>query len=313
MKKRKNKIVPHDALIRRLLQEPGYPLELFDTLLPEDLKSELVWDTLQFSKDSFVDEDLSKHFSDAIFDVSLRNRNKNIPIQISLLIEHKSSPDRYISVQVMRYMGQALQHQVNNVPTGKKFHKLKAVIPLVIYHGGSRWKARPLRALFDEELKAIEAYLPHIPFVFQNINLLSVETILSIDHTLAKASLLVQMHSHDPEGLFSYLKLISQILDEGNPNKALFVYIFKILDTTYTKEAIISQIDPPMEMQVRSFYDKLIAEGFEQGIEKGIEKGLLAEKTNTIHRMAAQSFSPEQIAAGVGMGVEEVNEILKQG
>ena len=51
-----------------------------------------------------------------------------------------------------------------------------------------------------------------------------------------------------------------------------------------------------MEMQVRSFYDKLIA-----------------EKTNTIHRMAAQSFSPEQIAAGVGMGVEEVNEILKQG
>ena len=77
-----------------------------------------------------------------------------------------------------------------------------------------------------------------------------------------------------------------------------------------------------MTTKVKSFYDKLIAEGFEQGIqegmekgiekgiEKGVEKGLQEEKTNTIHRMVNLGFLVSQIAAVVELSEEEVERIL---
>ena len=81
-----------------------------------------------------------------------------------------------------------------------------------------------------------------------------------------------------------------------------------------------------MTTKVKSFYDKLIAEGLEQGIkqgfeqgvqegmekgiEKGMEKGLQEEKTNTIRRMANLGFLASQIAAVVELSEEEVERIL---
>jgi len=94
-----------------------------------------------------------------------------------------------------------------------------------------------------------------------------------------------------------------------------------------------------MTTKVKSFYDKLIAEGLEQGIkqgfeqgiqegmekgiekgiekgmekgiEKGVETGLQEEKINTIHRMANLGFLVSQIAAVVDLSEEEVVSILK--
>ena len=75
-----------------------------------------------------------------------------------------------------------------------------------------------------------------------------------------------------------------------------------------------------MAIEVNSFYDKLIAEGFEkgaeqglkQGIEQGLEQGLEQEKTNTIYRMEGQGFSTSQIAAVVDLPEETVKQILNR-
>ncbi|MDP4819890.1 MAG: hypothetical protein NWR67_02700, partial [Saprospiraceae bacterium] len=81
-----------------------------------------------------------------------------------------------------------------------------------------------------------------------------------------------------------------------------------VLEKTYTKEQILEQIEPAMAIEVKSFYDKLIAEGFEKGTEQGIEQ----EKTNTIHRMKDQNFSAAQIAAAVDLPEETVKQILNR-
>jgi predicted transposase YdaD len=108
--------------------------------------------------------------------------------------------------------------------------------------------------------------------------------------------------------------------------------MFKVLEKTYTKEQILEQIEPAMAIEVKSFYDKLIAEGFEkgaeqglkqgikqgieqgreQGREEGIEQGLEQEKTNTIYRMEGQGFSTSQIAAAVDLPEETVKQILNR-
>ena len=108
--------------------------------------------------------------------------------------------------------------------------------------------------------------------------------------------------------------------------------MFKVLEKTYTKEQILEQIEPTMAIEVNSFYDKLIAEGFEkgaeqglkqgikqgieqgreQGREEGIEQGLEQEKTNTIYRMEGQGFSTAQIAAVVDLPEETVKQILNR-
>ena len=327
------KPVPHDALIKRLMEEPGFAEEFFDTMLPEKLKRRLLFESLRFSKDSFVDESLQKHFADAVFDVMYKGRFKNKPLQLSLLIEHKSSPDRFISLQILDYILAGLKHQVRNRPKGRTPYLLKPIIPIVIYHGKRKWTPKPLHMLFDKGYEEAVPYYPNVLYEFQSLMGLSDTAILGIKYALLKAALLTQKYSFYPDRLFSYLGLISKILGAGNPPRALFVYIFRILDKTYTKDQILEQIQPAMTTKVKSFYDKLIAEGLEQGIkqgfeqgiqegmekgiekgiEKGVEKGLQEEKINTIHRMANLGFLVAQIAASVELPEEEVERILSGG
>ncbi|MDP4998467.1 MAG: Rpn family recombination-promoting nuclease/putative transposase, partial [Saprospiraceae bacterium] len=87
------KNIPHDSLIKLLMQEQGFPAAFFDTLLPERLKERLVLESLEFSKDSYTDDALQQYFSDAVFNVEYKSRRGNKKMQLALLVEHKSSPE----------------------------------------------------------------------------------------------------------------------------------------------------------------------------------------------------------------------------
>ena len=145
------KNIPHDSLIKLLMQEQGFPAAFFDTLLPERLKERLVLESLEFSKDSYTDDALQQYFSDAVFNVEYKSRRGNKEMQLALLVEHKSSPDRFVALQVLEYMLAGYKHQLRNRPKEGKPYALKPIVPMVIYHGKSNWQAKQLDQLFDPD------------------------------------------------------------------------------------------------------------------------------------------------------------------
>ena len=52
--------------------------------------------------------------------------------------------------------------------------------------------------------------------------------------------------------------------------------------------------------------------GIQKGIEKGIEKGKAEEKTSTAQRLLAMGLTPEQVAQGVDLSVDEVLKLANK-
>lgn len=304
---------PHDSLIKKMLQDPTFSREFLITFLPKYIGEKLLWDTLRPSEATFIDEDLRSHFADAVFEIDALSKLGKGDLQISILIEHKSNQDRYVVLQLMRYLYNAYNSQVE-----QSRYRLMPVIPIVIYHGTEQWEAKPLAELFDKVYEEFTHLVPLIPFFFQNISSLSDEQIFSLGYTFLRAIVLTQKNSHNPQRLFEQLNLIFSTLNEGagrNYFSHLFVHIIEVLITEYAVNEVFNQINPPMSAEIKSLYDKIIFEaqheGMEKGMERGMEKGVREEKERTVLRMASQDFSIDQIAFSVELPLEEVESIIR--
>ena len=53
-------------------------------------------------KDSFIDTRLQEHFSDLLYKVKLRDAKTEA--FIFFLFEHKSYPDKWVALQILRYL-----------------------------------------------------------------------------------------------------------------------------------------------------------------------------------------------------------------
>ncbi len=77
------------------------------------------------SSDQLDRMDLAGRYSDLVISVQLKGGGK---VAITFLIEHKSSPDQGLMLQLLAYMASIYSSGV------------EAVVPVVIYHGKSRWR-----------------------------------------------------------------------------------------------------------------------------------------------------------------------------
>ena len=68
--------------------------------LPADVAALFDLETLEVSKDSFVDEELRSHYSDLLYQVACRD---GMPGFVYLLFEHKSRPEPLVALDLLRY------------------------------------------------------------------------------------------------------------------------------------------------------------------------------------------------------------------
>ncbi|MBK9583919.1 MAG: Rpn family recombination-promoting nuclease/putative transposase [Saprospiraceae bacterium] len=54
------------------------------------------------TKESYINSDLSEYFSDLVFDAKVLGQSEHL--DIALLFEHKSAPDKNVLIQVGFYM-----------------------------------------------------------------------------------------------------------------------------------------------------------------------------------------------------------------
>jgi predicted transposase/invertase (TIGR01784 family) len=150
--KYKNLLNPHDKFFKEVWSRSEVAWDFLSHYLPAAVVEKFTPGALSLSKDSFIDEQLREHFSDLLYRVELREGGS---AYVYVLLEHKSYPDPWVCLQLLRYLLRIWELEVK-----QDAKQLTPVIPLVLHHGRGRWTVkRQLAGLFTH-LKGFEAYLP---------------------------------------------------------------------------------------------------------------------------------------------------------
>jgi predicted transposase/invertase (TIGR01784 family) len=90
---------PHDKLFRDTWSVLENARSLLQNYLPDKVLACVDLETLEISKDSFIEKELADYYSDMLYKVTL----SGTPGFIYVLFEHKSYYDRYIHLQLLEY------------------------------------------------------------------------------------------------------------------------------------------------------------------------------------------------------------------
>jgi predicted transposase/invertase (TIGR01784 family) len=143
------KSTPHDALIKKVMENPVAAREFLEEYLPAEFREFIDLTTLKLEKESYVEDSLRKRLSDIVYSVTTQNNDQAF---IYLLLEHQSESDYWISLRLWRYTLLLLgKHK-------KGKDKLPFVLPLVIYNGKEKYNVpQNFWQLFDNPILAKKA------------------------------------------------------------------------------------------------------------------------------------------------------------
>jgi predicted transposase/invertase (TIGR01784 family) len=93
--------IKSDALFKKIMQDEIAAREFLEYYLPADFKQLVDLTKISVEKESFVEDDLKRRFSDIIYKIKTKDNEEAF---IYTLIEHQSEPDYWISLWLWKYM-----------------------------------------------------------------------------------------------------------------------------------------------------------------------------------------------------------------
>ena len=256
-------------------------------------------------EETFVDQKLAHCYADVLYDI----RYKDSPAYLYFLFEHKSWEPDFPALQLLKNMVFIWEKQVQKNKESEKQEsgqegyqkkepkKLPPIIPLLIYHGESAWKADTcFRSLFDIP-PALEKYIPAFNYEKYDVSHLPEEQIIKGVVEL-RIVLLAFRYIYHPE-IMSRLKDIFQLFREL-PGKAevdkylrmLLIYLgsnIKDVKPAQIREAVEKVLEEggvvmnTVFQQIREEGKEIwVKEGKEIGVKEGEEKNKLKVAFNCL-------------------------------
>ncbi len=125
---------PHDKFAKEMLSQKSFAIIFLTEYLPREVKDCLDMETLTYSPNSFINESLEERFSDIVFKVQMKEQHGDC--FVSILIENKANPSKYVSIQVLEYLSSAYAAQV------KAKEKIQELNEFVARFSANKSKAR---------------------------------------------------------------------------------------------------------------------------------------------------------------------------
>jgi predicted transposase YdaD len=279
----------HDRFFRQVFSHREAAMDLVRHYLPEEVASCLLVDSLEIAPDSFVDADLRRHLSDLVCRVQLQEGGEAF---VYLLVEHKSEPDPKVALQILRYMTRLWSHHLRQ----RRGLPLPPVIPLVLYHGSSRWSVpTDFSALFrcPDELLPL---LPRFRYLLTDLTTYRDDEIHGAG--LARMAFLAMLHVFRSDVLAALpliVKELESVPDAGmlrEAMEALLAYLSSVDDRVtedHVEEAVLEALPGPEgERIVATFAERWM----EEGKRKGLEEGVRAHAREAVLEVLGVRFGP---------------------
>lgn len=140
---------PHDSMVRAVLSDLAEATSFLQRHLPQAVSQAVNWSTLKRVEGSFIDEELRRSEADLLDEVTRVSGEGSV--WLYLLIEHQSSPDRWMRFRLLKYCCRIWDQSFHEQPDQRE---LRAIVPLVFYQGERSWSySREFADLFAESVK----------------------------------------------------------------------------------------------------------------------------------------------------------------
>lgn len=290
--------IKSDALFKRIMQDEIAAREFLEYYLPADFKQLVDLTKISVEKESFVEDDLKRRFSDIIYKIKTKDNEEAF---IYKLIEHQSEPDYWISLRLWKYMLLLCERHI------KDKNKLPLIVPLLVYNGKRQYNSpRNLWDLFTMPEQAKKLMTEDYKLI--DLHAMSDDEIRKKKHLGMLEYFLKHIHERDK------IKLWEQFLENFKGEILIdkangYIYIRHFLWYTESKvseerQKDLSQIlvkhlsEKEEENIMRTIAEKYIEEGREEGREEGIEAtaiNMLLQKADVKFISKVTGYTIEQI------------------
>lgn len=267
---------PHDKLFRETMSSKAQAVDFFSNYLPRHILDLIDMDTLEISKDSFIEEELNDFYSDILYEVTLKNDTG----YIYLLFEHKSYTDAFIQFQLFGYIYHIYKLYVKQT----KAKRLPIVLPIVFYHGESKWNtATQFSSIIQGPVDELRAYIPDFSYILFDLTRYSDDELKG--GVILRTFQLLLKHSQNPDfidKLPHILKLVVEVITGESGLKAVeafFRYVFSTIEDNQedkVKEIIVAALSHDKGGAIMgTIAERWINEGEQRGMQQGMQKGML--------------------------------------
>ena len=118
---------PHDKYFYRVFSNEQDAASLLRTCVPRSLADTLKWSTLTRQSGRFVADDWRGKEADLVFTVE--REGTQTPVLVYVLLEHQSTPDRWLRLRLLGYCVQVWQQWQRQ---HKNEERLPLIVPLVL-------------------------------------------------------------------------------------------------------------------------------------------------------------------------------------
>jgi predicted transposase YdaD len=301
---------PHDALVKRMLQDPKNAVPLLCAALPAAIVARCDWSTLKLADRSFIDERFREVHSDLLYEIQV-GRHRAL---IYVLLEHKSECDPRTVVQMFVYVGRILDRYAEVTEEGRL--RVPLVLPLILHHSESGWSATTdLEAAYGEVLKEapeLGEYAAKLTCRLLDVSHMSDQRLMEM--ALGEAVSLMLWALRDARSPARLLKtfgfwagLIVPLLqapDGWRALRVLFKYISEVSEISGQElfEAL-AEAAPEAKEAIMTLAEQLRREGRQEGHREGRLEG----EASVLQRQLERKFGalPEQLKRRLGEATEE--------
>jgi predicted transposase/invertase (TIGR01784 family) len=266
---------PHDKFFKEIFGKPELAADFVRHYLPPAIVNSLELTSLEVQKESFLDEKLEESFADLIYRVRLRNSQETV--FVCLLFEHKSSPDKWVALQILAYLVKFWERL-----KAQKAKTLPLIFPVLFYHGEAKWNYSPtLNALFDQRdltekaLKEWQQYGPNFSYYLCDLSAFTDAEIRGQAIVRAAMLMMKNIHRlHEAPHLLNIWEAFGKVT-----NQSAVQYIRVMLryassaNNTLTKGEVLHSIKQVFTKRGEKIMAPFVQEFRQEGIEIGLLQG----------------------------------------
>jgi hypothetical protein len=302
----------YDKLFYRIFSKPERAVDLARNVVPQPVLSRIVLESVTVDKKSYVDEKLRRHFSDLLirfegaysrgvfdegpphgsersFDSSSTWKRKELYVYI--LFDHKSYFDKWVSFQLLRYVGNIYRSILEAKRRDKKAacppERLPEVVPVVFYHGSGKWRS-PLQTAELINYTEERDYIPHFEPIFYDLNEIDERKLIGTIQTVAALvffKYIKRDFTKDKQAAGRILEYLHR-LPPGSDERQLFERVVVEVKSEEETESFLAHSRErgytDIEEDVMTFAEAKLREGRREGT--------LKDKRDVLKRFLNQKF-----------------------
>lgn len=259
-----------DRLCKKIFDRPEAGADLARNVLSGAYLERIDLGSARIEKGSFIDRELRLHASDLL--LRFERKDTAEPLFIYVLVDHKSEPDRWASLQLLRYVMRLYQNLLKQQPTPAR---LPEVVPVILYHGLRPWKY-PLQ--LSELIESLSSeHVPKFLPVLYDLNRIEDGDLVGAVQTVVGLLSLKYIKRRFTVKIVRFLLREMRRLPE---NSSLLKEFYTALLDFKEEEEIQLFLATARQMRYRekeedlmSYAQQLRTEGREEGIKEGIKEG----------------------------------------